>query len=426
MPELLALRLLPAWVPEPGLSGGVELSPSRNGGVERGSHVRASCPPLQLSCPPLNEGSLDLAAVGDAASEADASGAASAAAVAAAAASAAAAVTRLEVRREDFLDARSFLAAPRSRSSPGSIAPSVVGDLLSSPAGSSSLCIRAAASSTDPPPRGLRLKAPRKGGGGRSPRWDGESTCSSDWQDSKQPRSSRSSATTGGGCGAFCRRSKMDIPRRAMPPTTYYATWERVDGVRARPPLETGLSLGRGVRVCRSKRCQLFWGYIQRLRLACACSSSPPRESLSMIHSLPALLRRTVLKAQFLFFATVTGERNAVRKSRLVLAVTVLVVSVVSSSSGQLYRRPASVWRESAVNARQAGGRHSQFRPTATNWWRNSTCGLYIWNHHVNPDQRVSKATASFGHFFKASMVLPRALTHICVDEKSRPPVPVG
>jgi len=247
VPELLALRLLPGWVPEPGLSGGVELSPSRNGGVERGSHVRASSPPLQLSCPPLNDGSLDLAAVGDAASEADASGAASAAAVAAAAASAAAAVTRLEVRREDFLDARSFLAAPRSRSSPGSIAPSVVGDLLSSPAGSSSLCIRAAASSTDPPPRGLRLKAPRKGGGGRSPRWDGESTCSSDWQDSKQPRSSRSSATTGGGCGAFCRRSKMDIPRRAMPPTTYYVTWERVDGVRARPPLETGLSLETGL-----------------------------------------------------------------------------------------------------------------------------------------------------------------------------------
>ena len=161
-----------------------------------------------------------MAAVGDAAPEADASSAASAAAVAATAAVAAAAVTRLEVRREDFLDARSFLAAPRSRSSPGSIAPSAVGEdelSLSSSTGSSSLCSRAAASSTAPPPRGLRLKAPRKGGGGRSPRWDGEPNCSSDWQDSRQPRSSRSSATTGGGCGAFCRRSKMDIARRAVP-----------------------------------------------------------------------------------------------------------------------------------------------------------------------------------------------------------------
>ena len=232
MLELFAL-IVPACVPEPGRSGGVELSPSRSGGVERGSHERASCPPPRLSCPPMNEESLDLAAIGDAASEADAaSGAASSAAAAAAAA---AAVTRLEVRREDFLDARSFLAAPRSRSSPGSISPpSAVGDLLSSAAGSS-LCSsagsragsRAAASSTAPPPRGLRLKAPRTGGGGRSPRWDGESTGWSDWQDSRQPRSSRSPATTGGSCGAFCRLSKMDIPRRAAVPlrATFYVTF---------------------------------------------------------------------------------------------------------------------------------------------------------------------------------------------------------
>jgi hypothetical protein len=36
---------------------------------------------------------------------------------------------------------------------------------------------------------------------------------------------------------------------------------------------------------------------------------------LSTIHGLPVLLRRTVLKAQLLFLATATGERNAVRKS---------------------------------------------------------------------------------------------------------------
>jgi len=47
-------------------------------------------------------------------------------------------------------------------------------------------------------------------------------------------------------------------------------------------------------------------------------SSSPPRESLSTMHPrlACAVLMRIVLNAQSLYFlATVTGERNAVRKS---------------------------------------------------------------------------------------------------------------
>jgi hypothetical protein len=98
-------------------------------------------------------------------------------------------------------------------------------------------------------------------------------------------------------------------------------------------------------------------GQFQRSSVAssafgCACSSSPPCESFSTIHGLPALQRRTVLlvlKAQSLFLATVTGKRNAVRTKSSSFMMTVLVVgassmalcsagALVSSSSEQLYR----------------------------------------------------------------------------------------
>ena len=55
-----------------------------------------------------------------------------------------------------------------------------------------------------------------------------------------------------------------------------------------------------------------------RLRVLVVRSSSPPRESLSTMHTrlACAVLMRIVLNAQSLYFlATVTGERNAVRKS---------------------------------------------------------------------------------------------------------------
>ena len=58
-----------------------------------------------------------------------------------------------------------------------------------------------------------------------------------------------------------------------------------------------------------------------------------PRRDLHasrVVHDRPACaVRRTVLKAQSLFIATVTGERNAVGEEvQLVQAVTVLVVGV--------------------------------------------------------------------------------------------------
>ena len=99
-----------------------------------------------------------------------------------------------------------------------------------------------------------------------------------------------------------------------------------------------------------------------RLRV---CSSSPPRESLSTMHPrLACAADADRVECAVALPRDRHGRAERGEEVQLVLAVTVLVVGVVdgflqrrcgvlvSSSSGQLYWRPASVWRESFVNAR--------------------------------------------------------------------------
>ena len=125
--------------------------------------------------------------------------------------------------------------------------------------------------------------------------------------------------------------------------------------------------------------------------------------------------------------------------------MTVLVVGVVdgflqrdprvSSSSERLYRRPASVWRESAVNAREGIPRFDQ----AT----DEMCAqltipraYFTYEQKGQPRSEVNpffgslrKGSQFFGLILKASMVgftlLSRSYYTICVDEvlapRSRP-----
>ena len=121
----------------------------RRGGVERASDEPG--PRLDRSAHSARSASTGEQLAGSAArgcregaSAASAAGAASTSAAAAVAT--AAAVTRLDVRVEVFLEERSFLAAPRSDSSPGSSAP---GDSLAAiVAGGEPLCTGSLTSSS--------------------------------------------------------------------------------------------------------------------------------------------------------------------------------------------------------------------------------------------------------------------------------------
>jgi hypothetical protein len=78
----------------------------------------------------------------------------------------------------------------------------------------------------------------------------------------------------------------------------------------AQSSAESGMSVLARRLINLVRRSALVWpvSSIASSAFGCACSSSPPRESLSTIHGLPVLLMRTVLKAQLLFLATATRE----------------------------------------------------------------------------------------------------------------------